>query len=203
MTGPRIAIIYYSLYGHIRQLAVAMQKAIVEAGGQADLFQVPETLTEEVLTKMGAPPKSGDPIATNQVLQEYDAFLFGIPTRFGTFPTQWRAFWDYTMGLWAQRALHGKYAGLFVSTGTPGGGQEVTALNAMSTLAHHGIIYVPLGYKHTFTQVTNLDEVHGGSPWGAGTFAGPDASRQPSALELDVAQIQGREFYLTVKKAFN
>ncbi|AOW01335.1 flavo protein-like protein [Yarrowia lipolytica] len=203
MAGPRIAIVYYSMYGHIRQLAVAMQKAIVEAGGHADLFQVPETLPEEVLAKMGAPPKSEDPVASTATLEEYDAFLFGIPTRFGNFPAQWKAFWDRTGGLWAKGSLQGKYAGVFVSTGTPGGGQEVTALNSLSTLAHHGIIYVPLGYKNTFAQVTNLEEVHGGSPWGAGTFAGPDGSRQPTPLELEVAQIQGREFYLTVKKAFN
>lgn len=200
--APKIAIVYYSMYGHIRQLAVAMQKAIIAAGGQADLFQVPETLPDEVLAKMGAPPKSEDPVASTATLEEYDAFLFGIPTRFGNFPAQWKAFWDRTGGLWAQGALQGKYAGVFVSTGTPGGGQEVTALNSLSTLAHHGIIYVPLGYKNTFAQVTNLEEVHGGSPWGAGTFAGPDGSRQPTPLELEVATIQGEQFYLTVKKAF-
>lgn len=201
--APRIAIVYYSMYGHIRQLAVAMQQAIIEAGGHADLFQVPETLPEEVLAKMGAPPKSTDPIASTATLEDYDAFLFGIPTRFGNFPAQWKAFWDRTGGLWAKGSLQGKYAGVFVSTGTPGGGQEVTALNSLSTLAHHGIIYVPLGYKNTFAQITNLEEVHGGSPWGAGTFAGPDGSRQPTPLELEVAQIQGREFFLTVKKAFH
>ncbi|KAG5368518.1 Protoplast secreted protein 2 [Yarrowia sp. C11] len=203
MAGPKIAIIYYSMYGHIRQLAVAMQKAIVDAGGQADLFQVAETLSDEVLGKMGAPAKADDPVASAATLEGYDAFLFGIPTRYGNFPAQWKAFWDRTGGLWAKGALQGKYAGVFVSTGTPGGGQEVTVLNSLSTLAHHGIIYVPLGYKNTFAQVTNLEEVHGGSPWGAGTFAGADGSRQPTPLELEMATIQGREFYSTVKKAFN
>lgn len=151
---------------------------------------------------MHAPPKSADPIITNDVLTQYDAFLFGIPTRYGNFPAQWKSFWDATGGLWATGALHGKYAGLFVSTGTPGGGQEVTALNALSTLTHHGLIYVPLGYKHTFADLTNLEEVHGGSPWGSGTFAGGDGSRQPSALELKIAHTQGQTFYETVAKAF-
>ena len=104
-------------------------------------------------------------------LLKYDAFLFRVPTRYGDFPAQWRAFWDQTGGLWATGALSGKYAGLFVATGTPGGGQESTAVAAMSTLAHHGLIYVPLGYKEARSFLSNLDEAHGGSPWGASTFA--------------------------------
>ncbi|VVT55256.1 uncharacterized protein SAPINGB_P004505 [Magnusiomyces paraingens] len=199
--APKIAIIYYSTYGHIRSLALEVQKGVEAAGGKADLFQVPETLTPEILALLHAPPKSEDPIATTETLEQYDAFLFGIPTRFGNFPAQWKAFWDSTGGLWASGALYGKYAGVFVSTGTPGGGQEVTVLNSISVLTHHGIIYVPLGYKNTFGQLTNLSEPHGGSPWGAGSFAGPDGSRQPSALEKEVAQIQGKVFYETVSKA--
>ena len=93
-----------------------------------------------------------------------------------------------------------RYAGIFVSTGTPGGGQESTNIAAMSTLAHHGIIYVPFGYKMAFPLMATLTEAHGGSPWGAGTFAGPDGSRQPSKLELDIAEIQGKAFYETVSK---
>jgi NAD(P)H dehydrogenase (quinone) len=126
--------------------------------------------------------------------------LFGLPTRYGNQSAQVRTFWDATGGLWASGALFGKAAGVFVSTGTAGGGQEVTALNFLSTLTHHGIIYVPLGYKNTFAQLSNLSEVHGGSPWGAGTFAGADGSRQPSPLELEVATIQGSTFYETVQK---
>lgn len=122
---------------------------------------------------MHAPPKSSSiPVLTNpEDLTKYDALLFGIPTRYGNFPAQWKAFWDKTGGIWATGGYWGKYAGLFVSTGTQGGGQESTALAAMSTLAHHGLIYVPLGYKTTFGQLSNLSEVHGGSAWGAGTFA--------------------------------
>ena len=89
---------------------------------------------------------------------------------------------------------------MFVSTGTPGGGQEVTVANAMSTFVHHGMIFVPLGYAQTFAQLTNLNEVHGGSPWGAGTYAGGDGSRQPSPLEIEIAQTQGKVFYETLAK---
>jgi len=91
---------------------------------------------------------------------------------------------------------------VFVSTGSPGGGQETTVSNALSTLVHHGIIFVPLGYSHAFPTLTNITEVHGGTPWGAGTFAAADGSRQPTPLELDLAEIQGKTFYETVKKAF-
>ena len=104
-------------------------------------------------------------------LEAYDAILIGIPTRFGNFPGQWKAFWDRTGGQWASGAFHGKYVGVFVSSGTQGGGQESTVIASLSTLTHHGIIYVPLGYKNTFPQLTNLNEIRGGSPWGAGTFA--------------------------------
>lgn len=120
---------------------------------------------------MHAAPKPDLPLITAPKLKEYDAFLFGIPTRYGNFPGQWKAFIDTTGSLWAEGALSGKYAGIFVSTGTQGGGQEVTALNSISTLAHHGIIFVPLGYKHAFPLLANNSEVRGGSPWGAGTFA--------------------------------
>lgn len=120
---------------------------------------------------MYAAPKPAYPIITSDILKSYDAFLFGIPTRYGNFPAQWKAFIDTTGGLWASGSLSGKYAGLFVSTGGQGGGQEVTALNSMSTLVHHGIIYVPFGYKHAFPLLSSVAEVRGGSPWGAGTFA--------------------------------
>ncbi|ONH69046.1 Protoplast secreted protein 2 [Cyberlindnera fabianii] len=173
---------------------------VEKAGGEATIFQVPETLSEDVLAKMYAPAKPDYPIATLETLESFDAFLFGIPTRYGNFPAQWKAFWDATGGLWAKGALQGKIAGVFVSTGTPGGGQEVTVLNSLSVLAHHGIIYVPLGYKNNFAELANLTEVHGGSPWGAGSFAGGDGSRQPSELELKVATIQGESFYLTAQK---
>ena len=133
--------------------------------------RIPETLPDDVLAKMHAPPKSNYPVATVETIKDYSAVLFGIPTRYGNFPAQWKAFWDRTGGIWAAGGYWGKYAGLFVSTGTLGGGQESTCIAAMSTLAHHGFVYVPLGYKTVFPMLANLDEVHGGSAWGAGTFA--------------------------------
>lgn len=135
---------------------------------------------------MHAPPKPDYPVISVSQLTDFDAYLFGIPTRYGNFPGQWKvglvdaryrcgvvardlippleqAFWDATGKLWAEGALAGKFAGVFVSTGTPGGGQETTVSNSISTLAHHGIIFVPLGYSRTFAQLGNLTEVHGGA----------------------------------------
>ncbi|KAK9478872.1 flavoprotein-like protein [Lipomyces japonicus] len=200
--APRVAIVIYSLYGHIANLARIQKAGIEQAGGTATIYQVAETLSDEVLGLLKAPAKEDFPIATPKTLTEYDAFLFGVPTRYGNFPAQWKAFWDATGSLWAQGALHGKYVGQFVSTGTPGGGQEVTFANALSTYVHHGLIFVPLGYKNAFPQITNLTEVHGSSPWGAGTFAGADGSRQLTELEKEIALIQGKTFYEQVSKAF-
>ncbi|KAF7350095.1 Benzoquinone reductase [Mycena venus] len=200
MASPKIAIVVYSMYGHITKMAEAVKKGIEEAGGSATLYQVPETLPQEVLTKMYAAAKPAFPIITPEELAKYDAFIMGVPTRFGNFPAQWKAFWDSTSGLWASGALAGKYAGAFVSTAGPGGGQESTILATISTLTHHGVIFVPLGYAHAFGQLTNLQEVHGGSPWGAGTFAASDGSRQPTDLELEIATIHGKAFYGVVSK---
>ncbi|KDB26783.1 NAD(P)H:quinone oxidoreductase, type IV [Trichophyton interdigitale MR816] len=200
MASPKIAIVYYSMYGHIKTLAEAEKKGIEAAGGTVGICTIAETLSEEVLTKMHAPAKSNHPVAEPKDLLAYDAILFGIPTRYGNFPAQWKAFWDKTGGIWAKGEFYGKYAGVFVSTGTPGGGQESTVIASMSTLVHHGMIFVPLGYKNTFQMLSNVSEVRGGSPWGAGTFAGADGSRQPTALELELAQTQGKGFYEAISK---
>jgi len=197
----KVAIVYYSMYGHIAKLAEAEKAGLKKAGIEADVFQVQETLPQEVLTKMYAPGQDKSiPFITPDILQTYDAFLFGIPTRYGNFPAQWKTFWDACGKQWATGGFWGKYAGLFVSSAGQGGGQESTALAAMSTLAHHGIIYIPLGYKTAFPQLGNLEEIHGGSPWGAGTFASSDGSRQPTALELEIATIQGESFGAAIKK---
>ncbi|EON64303.1 minor allergen Alt a 7 [Coniosporium apollinis CBS 100218] len=200
--APKVAIVFYSMYGHIKQLAEAEKRGIEAAGGTCTFYQIPETLSDDVLAKMHAPPKSTDieTLHDPSTLEQYDAFLFGIPTRYGNFPAQWKAFWDKTGHQWQTGGYWGKYAGIFVSTATPGGGQESTVISAMSTLAHHGIIYVPLGYKTTFALLANLDEVRGGSPWGAGTFAAPDGSRQPTKNELELAEKQGHAFYTAVSK---
>ncbi|KAF2858352.1 benzoquinone reductase [Piedraia hortae CBS 480.64] len=200
--APKIAIVFYSMYGHIKTLAEAESQGIKEAGGSCDIYQLPETLSSEILTKMHAPPKdqSITILEDPATLEKYDGILFGIPTRYGNFPAQWKTFWDRTGSQWQTGAFWGKYAGMFVSTGTMGGGQETTCISAMSTLVHHGFIYVPLGYKTTFPQMADLSEARGGSAWGAGTFAGADGSRQPSQKELQIATAQGKAFYEAVAK---
>ena len=197
--APKVAIIVYTMYHHIAKMAEAVKAGVEAAGGQATIFQVPETLLPEVLNLLHAPDKPDFPVATKETLTQYDAFLFGIPTRFGNYPAQFKAFWDATGALWVSGDLYGKPAGIFVSTGTPGGGQEATVMNALLCLVHHGIIYIPLGYAQAFPQITSFDQVHGGSPWGAGTFAGADGLRQPNKLELEIAQIQGKEFYKRIQ----
>ncbi|GME69289.1 unnamed protein product [[Candida] boidinii] len=199
MSQQKVAIIIYSLYGHIGKLAESVKVGVASAGGVADIYQVAETLPAEILEKMHAPPKPDYPIATPDVLKEYGSFLFGVPTRYGNMPSQMKSFIDSTGGLWASGALYHKPAGVFVSTGT-GGGNEMTVVSMLSTLAHHGMVFVPLGYAEVFAKLTNLEEVHGGSPWGAGTIAGPDGSRQPTELELEIAEVQGKAFFDAASK---
>ncbi|GLE08440.1 hypothetical protein PINS_up019623 [Pythium insidiosum] len=195
----KIALVYYSTYGHIATVAEAIKEGVQKVDGvSVDIYQVPETLPQDVLDKMHAPPKRDHPIATPDVLKDADGVLFGIPTRFGSMAAQIKAFFDSTGGLWASGALVGKPAGIFFSTGTLGGGQETTAYMAVTFLAHQGMTFVPLGYRSPL--LFDMKEVHGGSPWGAGTLAGPDGSRQPSALELDVARTQGESFAQVAKK---
>ncbi|KAA8523785.1 hypothetical protein F0562_010208 [Nyssa sinensis] len=182
---------YYSMYGHVEKLAEEIKKGAASVEGvEAKLWQVPETLPDEVLGKMGAPPKSDIQIITPGELAEADGFIFGFPTRFGMMSAQFKAFLDATGGLWKTQQLAGKPAGIFYSTGSQGGGQETTALTAITQLVHHGMIFVPIGY--TFgAGMFEMEKVKGGSPYGAGTFAG-DGSRQPSELELEQAFHQGK-----------
>ncbi|KAL1921831.1 uncharacterized protein VTP21DRAFT_10473 [Calcarisporiella thermophila] len=191
---PRIFIVYYSLYGHVRQLAESMMKGVSAVPGVAvEMFQVPETLPQEVLQKMSAPPKSSDPVITPEKLTEADGILFGIPTRYGSKSAQWQTFIDATGKLWMSGGLDRKFAGTFFSTSSQHGGQETTALTFLTTLAHHGMIYVPLGYKDA-PGLLSMDEVAGGSPYGAGTMTKADGSRMPTKLELEVARAQGQRF---------
>ncbi|KAH3662081.1 hypothetical protein OGAPHI_006262 [Ogataea philodendri] len=194
-----LRIIIYSLYHHIATLAESAKAGVEQTGTKAEIYQVAETLPDTILQKLHAPPKKDYPVITADVLKEYDGFLFGIPTRFGNYPAQFKAFIDSIGGLWAAGTLYHKPFGVFVSTGT-GGGNETTAVNSLSTWVHQGMIYVPLGYAAAFPQLTNLNEVHGGSPWGAGTIAGADGSRQVTPLELEIAKIQGTEFAKAIEK---
>ncbi|KAL5976128.1 hypothetical protein ACLOJK_020458 [Asimina triloba] len=190
---------YYSMYGHVERLAQEIKKGVESVEGvEAKLWQVPETLPDEVLGKMGAPPKSDAPIIQAQDLHDADGILFGFPTRFGMMAAQFKAFMDSTGGLWRTQQLAGKPAGLFFSTGSQGGGQETTPLTAITQLTHHGMIFVPIGY--TFgAGMFEMEKVKGGSPYGAGTFAG-DGARQPSELELGQAFHQGKYFAGIAKK---
>ncbi|GMM27407.1 flavodoxin-like fold family protein [Martiniozyma asiatica (nom. inval.)] len=197
--APKINIIIYSLYHHIAKLAEATKAGIEAQGGRAEIFQVKETLPDELVKKLGSPGKLPYATADLDTLTECDGLMFGIPTRYGNMPAQLKSYVDSTGSLWASGALKQKPFGLFVSTGT-GGGNEMTAVNALSTFVHHSMIYVPLGYASAFPQLTNLNEVHGGSAWGAGTIAGPDGSRQPTALELEISKIQGKDFASVVEK---
>lgn len=204
--APKIAIIYYSTWGHLATMAKAEKKGIEAAGGSADLYQIQETLPAEVLTMIHAPPKDESvPIMTPDKLKEYDGFLMGVPTRYGNMPAQWKTFWDGAVGLWMSGALYGKFAGAFVGTAQLGGGQEMTVQSMLSSLVHMGVCFVPLGYPPGEGNEiqANVDEVRGGSPWGAGTFAKGDGSRQPSKNELRLAEIQGEKFYQLVNKHFS
>ncbi|KAG8635285.1 hypothetical protein MANES_16G015300v8 [Manihot esculenta] len=189
------------MYGHVAKLAEEMRKGAASVEGvEVKLWQVPETLSEEVLKKMGGPPKGDVPIINSSDLAEADGLLFGFPTRFGMMAAQFKAFLDTTGGLWRTQALAGKPAGIFYSTGSQGGGQETTPLTAITQLVHHGMIFVPIGY--TFgAGMFEMEKVKGGSPYGSGTYAG-DGSRQPSELELQQAFHQGK-YFAGITKKFN
>lgn len=198
-----IAIVYYSMYGHIRTMAQAAQQAASQVEGvSATLYRVPETLPEDVLGKMGALEASKAqaevPLATPEVLAGADAILFGTPTRFGNMTGQMRQFLDSTGGLWAKGALIGKAAGVFTSSATQHGGQESTILTFIPTLMHHGMVVVGLPYS--FAGQMGVDEVMGGSPYGASTIAGGDGSRQPSERDLDGVRFQARHLAQIAKK---
>ncbi|KAL3665542.1 flavodoxin-like fold protein [Phytophthora oleae] len=194
-----IAIIYYSTYGHAATLAESIKEGVDSVPGvEATIYQFAETLSEEILTKMHAPPKKDHPIATPETLKEADGILFGFPTRFGVFPEQAKALMDATGQLWFSGGLVGKPAGTFYSTSLLGAGQETTALSTVTFLVSHGMTYVPFGYRAK--ELFNVEEVHGGSPWGAGTIAGPQSDRQVSKLEKDIAVTQGKSFAEVAKK---
>ncbi|CDP09176.1 unnamed protein product [Coffea canephora] len=200
MSTTKVYVVYYSLYGHVDSMAREIQKGANSVEGvEATLWQVPETLPEKILEKMKAPAKADDvPEIRPEQLVEADGFLFGSPSRFGMMAAQVKAFFDATHEIWATQALAGRPAGVFWSTGFHGGGQELTALTFITQLAHHGMIFVPLGY--TFgSGMFEMNEVKGGSSYGAGTYAA-DGSRQPTKLELQQAFHQGKYVAEITKK---
>ncbi|KAK9806327.1 hypothetical protein WJX72_010364 [[Myrmecia] bisecta] len=197
-TKPVVWVVFYSMYGHIYRLAQEEAKGAESEGVEVKMFQVQETLSETILGKMHAPPKPDIPIVDPNSLTDADGILFGFPTRFGAPPAQFKAMTDATGQLWVKNALFGKPFGCFTSTNSQGGGQEATIINSLSNFVHHGMIFVPPGYA-AGDFMADVDEVRGGSAWGAGTFAGPKGERQPTEKELKLAHFQGAAFAKTVK----
>lgn len=186
----KVLVLYYSSYGHIETMAQAVAEGARAAGADAVVKRVPELVPEEVARKSGIKLDQAAPIATVDELPGYDAIVFGTPTRFGNMTAQMRNFLDQTGGLWARGALVGKVGSVFTSSATQHGGQESTILTFVPTLMHHGMVVVGLPYA--FQGQTGIDEIKGGSPYGASTITGGDGSRMPSAVELEGARFQGR-----------
>ena len=191
----KVLIVYYSMYGHIYRMAQAAAEGVVSMeGAEAILRRVPETLSTDVLDKMGATEaqkeQAGIPVCTLDELAEADAVIFATPTRFGNMCAQMRQFLDATGKLWVTGALVGKVGSVMTSSGTQHGGQESTILTFHVTLLHHGMVIVGLPY--TFAGQSSSDQITGCSPYGASTIAGGDGSRFPSDNELSGARYQGR-----------
>jgi NAD(P)H dehydrogenase (quinone) len=190
----KIQVIFYSMYGHVYQMAEAVADGARDSGAEVSLWQVPELVPDEVLERSGAHAARATfahvPVANPTQLAEADAIIFGTPTRFGNMAAQMRNFLDQTGGLWANGALVGKVGSVFASTASQHGGQETTLVSFHTTLLHHGMIVV--GVPYTEPRLTNMAEITGGTPYGATTLAAIDGSRQPSENELAIARFQGR-----------
>lgn len=194
----KVLVLYYSTYGHVETLAAAIAEGARSVEGtEVIVKRVPETMPPDVARKHGAKLDQAAPVATPTELADYDAIIFGTPTRFGNMAAQMRNFLDQTGGLWVKGALVGKVGSVFTSTGT-GGGNESTIMSFVNTLMHHGMVYVGLPYA--CPELADVSEVKGGSPWGAATIAGADGSRQPSVKELAQARFQGRHVATIAKK---
>ena len=185
----KVLVLYYSSYGHIETMATAVAEGVREAGGEATIKRVPETVPEEAARAAHFKLDQGAPIATIDELADYDAVIFGVPTRFGMMAAQMKGFLDQAGGLWMKGALIGKPGSVFTSSATQHGGQESTILNFHTVLLHQGMVVVGLPYS--FQGQMTLDEITGGSPYGASTIAGGQGQRQPSANELAAARFQG------------
>ncbi|HAJ10977.1 MAG: NAD(P)H:quinone oxidoreductase [Hydrogenophaga sp.] len=196
----KVLVLYYSTYGHMETMAQAMADGARSTGATVDVKRVPETVPEDIARQAHFKLDQAAPVASVAELEHYDAIIVGAPTRFGRMPSQMAAFLDQAGGLWARGALQGKVGGAFTSTATQHGGQEVTLFSIVTNLLHFGMIIVGLPYG--FQGQMTLDEVVGGSPYGATTIAGGQGQRQPSAIELDGARYQGRLIAETANKLF-
>jgi NAD(P)H dehydrogenase (quinone) len=186
----KVLVLYYSAYGHIETMANAVAEGARSAGAEVAVKRVPELVPPEVAKASHYKVDQPAPIATVDELVEYDAIIVGSGTRYGTVTSQMRNFWDQTGGLWFNGKLVGKVGSVFTSSATQHGGQESTILGFIPTLMHHGMVVVGLPYA--FQGQMGVEEVKGGSPYGASTITGGDGSRQPSAIELEAARFQGR-----------
>ncbi len=195
-----VLVLYYSSYGHTEAMAHAMAEGVRAGGGVADVKRVPETVPDAVARESGYKLNQPAPVATVDELEGYDAIVVGTGTRYGRISSQMAAFLDQTGGLWARGALNGKVGAAFTSTATQHGGQETTLFSITTNLLHLGLVIVGLPYS--FKGMTTLDEIAGGSPYGATTIAGNDGSRQPSELELAGARFQGELVARTAGKIF-
>jgi len=186
----KVLVLYYSSYGHIEKMAHAVAEGAREAGAETVIKRVPELVSEDVAKKSGFKLDQAAPIATVDELPDYDAIILGVPTRYGNMPAQMKNFLDQTGSLWMKGALIGKVGSVFASSATQHGGQESTILSTHIVLLHHGMVIAGLPYA--FQGQMGVNEVTGGSPYGATTIAGGDGSRQPSENELAGARFQGR-----------
>jgi len=186
----RVLILYYSTYGHIETMAYAVAEGVREGGGEAVVKRVPETVPAEIAEKAHFKLDQPAPVAKVEELSDYDAIIVGVPTRYGRMATQMTAFWDGAGALWARGALNGKVGAVFSSTATQHGGQETTLFSGITNLLHFGMVIVGLPYS--FQGQSTLDEITGGSPYGATTIAGGRGQRRPSENELAGARFQGR-----------
>lgn len=184
----KILVLYYSSYGHIETMAYAAAEGARSAGAQVDVKRVPETASPEAAKSAHYKTDQAAPVATIDELANYDGIIFGTPTRFGNMTGQMRSFLDQGSSLWFHHKLVGKVASVFTSSATQHGGQETTILTFIPTILHLGMIYAGLPY--TFAGQFGHEEVKGSSPYGASTIAGPDGSRQPTAIELEAARFQ-------------
>lgn len=199
----KIYIVYYSTYGHVHKMAEAIAEGVKQVdGAEPVLRRVPETLSDEILGKMGAleaqKMMASVPVCTVDELKEADAIIFGTPTRFGNMTGQMRQFLDATGKLWAEGALIGKVGSVFSSAANQHGGQESTILSFHASLLHHGMVIVGLPYS--FQGQLRIDEMSGGSPYGAFTIAGSKGERMPSENELEAVRFQGKHVASIAKK---
>ncbi|HSW86853.1 MAG TPA: NAD(P)H:quinone oxidoreductase [Rhabdochlamydiaceae bacterium] len=199
----KIHIVFYSMYGHIYKMAQAVAEGAKKVeGAQVTLLQVKETLSEDILKKMGALEAkkafADVPFAEISMLPEADAIIFGTPTRFGNMCAQMRTLLDAAGKLWKQNSLVGKIGSVFTSTGTQHGGQETTITSFHTTLFHLGMIVV--GVPYSCPEMTNMKEITGGTPYGASTMAGDDGARMPTGNELAIARFQGEHVAKIAKK---